>query len=162
MVFEDDAMPLGEGRHTFRNPFVAEHRGRQQSGPYEFPAEASIPPWQWLYGRHLLRGEVAGTAAMGGTGKSTSSIVEALAMASGRMLLEAEVPRPLRVVLVNLEDTRNTMDKRIAAVMRHYGLAPADIGDRSTVSATLHPQPISRIGLKSRTSPCSTATTLGW
>src|SRR6516165_7624619 len=24
-------MPLGEGRHTFRSPFVAEHRGRQQS-----------------------------------------------------------------------------------------------------------------------------------
>ena len=105
------------------------------AAPYEFPAEASIPPWQWLYGRHLLRGEVAGTAAMGGTGKSTSSIVEALAMASGRMLLEAEVPRPLRVVLVNLEDTRNTMDKRIAAVMRHYGLAPADIGDRLIVKA---------------------------
>src|SRR5262249_7349815 len=44
--------------------------------PYRFPAEQDIAPWQWLYGRHLLRGEVAGTAAMGGTGKSTLSIVE--------------------------------------------------------------------------------------
>src|SRR5262249_55680976 len=101
--------------------------------PYQFPAEADIPAWLWLYGRHLLRSEVAGTAAMGGTGKSTLSIAEALAMASGRVLLGQEVPRPLRVVLINLEDTRNTMDKRIAAVMRHYGLTPGDIGDRLTV-----------------------------
>src|SRR5262249_777949 len=72
--------------------------------PYQFRAEADIAPWQWLYGRFLLRGEVAGTAAMGGTGKSSLSIVEALAMASGRMLLHESVSAPLRVVLINLED----------------------------------------------------------
>ena len=72
---------------------------------------------------------------MGGTGKSSLSIVEALAMTSGKALLGAAVPRPLRVVLVNLEDSRNTMDKRIAAVMRFYGLTPADIGDRLIVKA---------------------------
>jgi DNA polymerase I-like protein with 3'-5' exonuclease and polymerase domains len=103
--------------------------------PYQFRAEADIAPWQWLYGRHLLRGEVSGTAAMGGTGKSTLSIVEALAMASGCTLLgeTSSSPTPLRVVLINLEDTRNTMDKRIAAVMHHYDLTPADIGDRLIV-----------------------------
>jgi DNA polymerase len=93
--------------------------------PYRFPEEQKIAPWQWLYGRHLLRGEISGTAAMGGTGKSTLSIVEALAMASGRQLLGQEVPKPLRVVLINLEDTRNTMDKRIvrgdAAIRAHRG-----------------------------------------
>ena len=52
--------------------------------PYQFRAEADIPAWDWLYGRFLLRGEVAGTVAMGGTGKSSLSIVEALAMASGQ------------------------------------------------------------------------------
>jgi AAA domain len=103
--------------------------------PYQFRAEADIAPWQWLYERHLLRGEVAGTAAMGGTGKSTLSIVEALVMASGRALLGGDVSTPLRVVLINLEDTHNTMDKRIAAVMRQYGLTPADIGDRLIIKA---------------------------
>jgi DNA polymerase I-like protein with 3'-5' exonuclease and polymerase domains len=102
---------------------------------YQFRAEEDIAPWEWLYGRHLLRGEVAGTAATGGTGKSTMSIVEALAMASGRALLGEQIPRPLRVVLVNLEDARNTMDKRIAAAMQHYKLTAADIGDRLTVIA---------------------------
>ena len=72
---------------------------------------------------------------MGGTGKSSLSIVEALAMTSGKRCSANSVPEPLRVVLINLEDTRNTMDKRIAAVMRHYGLTPADIGDRLIVKA---------------------------
>jgi DNA polymerase len=103
------------------------------AAPYAFPNEADIAAWQWLYGRHLLRGEVACTVAMGGTGKSSKSIGEALAMASGRALLGEEVPTPLRVVLINLEDTRNTLDKRITAAMRHYGLTPADIGDRLIV-----------------------------
>jgi len=70
---------------------------------------------------------------MGGTGKSTLSIVEALAMTSGRALLGEDVPKPLRVVLINLEDTRNTMDKRIAAVMREHKLQPEDVGDRLIV-----------------------------
>src|SRR5262249_17719746 len=94
--------------------------------PHQFQAAADIPPWEWLYGRHLLRGEVSVTVATGGTGKSTSAIVEALAQTSGRALLNEQVPKPLRVILVNLEDTRNTMDKRIAAVMQHYGLTPID------------------------------------
>ena len=98
--------------------------------PFVPPAEADILPWEWLYGWHLLRGEVAATVATGGTGKSTLSIVEALALVSGRTLLGETVPKPLRVVLINLEDTRNTMIKRIAAVMRHYGLTTNDIGDR--------------------------------
>lgn len=103
---------------------------------HTFPDEASLPRYAWLYGRHLLRGTVAGTAAMGGTGKSSDSIVEAMAMASGKKLLHDDVPiEPLRVVLINLEDDRNTMDKRIAAAMRHHGLTKEDIGDRLIVLA---------------------------
>jgi hypothetical protein len=46
-----------------------------------------------------------------------------------------QISQPLRVVLINLEDTRNTMDKRISAAMRHHGLTQADIGDRLIVKA---------------------------
>jgi len=104
------------------------------AAPYTFPPEASIPQHNWLLGRHLLRGEVSGSAAMGGTGKSSLSIVEALAIASGKHLTHDTVPsEPLRVVLINLEDKPNIMDKRIAAVMRHHGLRKEDIGDRLIV-----------------------------
>ena len=56
-------------------------------------------------------------------------------MASGKQLLHDEVRNPLRVLLINLEDKRNTMEKRIAAVMRHHKLKPEDIGDRLIVMA---------------------------
>jgi hypothetical protein len=103
--------------------------------PYEFPEESTIPRWDWLYGKHLLRGEVSGTAAKSGTGKSSISIVEAIAMTSGRPLLHDQVPKPLRVILINLEDKRETMDRRIAAVMRQYNLTKADIDGRLFVIA---------------------------
>jgi RecA-family ATPase len=98
--------------------------------PYDFPAEETLPHWDFLYGTHLMRGEVAGTAASGGRGKSTWSIGEGLDMASGKELFHEEVPRPLRVLLINLEDSRATMSKRIAAAMRHHGLTKDDIGGR--------------------------------
>jgi hypothetical protein len=104
-------------------------------GPYQFPDEKDIPIWSWLYGRHLLRRTVTGTAASGGTGKSSLAIVEALAIASGKELLGEMIPFPMRVLLINLEDDRNTMDKRIAAAIRLHGLTKEDIGERLFVIA---------------------------
>ena len=98
--------------------------------PYDFPAEETLERWDFVYGTHLMRGEVAGTAASGGLGKSTWSIGEALAMASGKQLFHKQVPRPLRVLLINLEDNRATMSKRIAAAMRYHHLTPKHIGSR--------------------------------
>ena len=103
--------------------------------PHDFPDQKTLAPWDWLYGRHLLRATVSGTAAMGGTGKSTKAIVEALAMASGKSLLGVQETRPLRVCLINLEDNRLAVNKRIAAAMKHYQLEPADIGERLFVKA---------------------------
>jgi hypothetical protein len=98
--------------------------------PHDFPNERSIARWDFLYGAHLLRRTVSGTVATGATGKSSMSLVEALAMTSGKFLLGVPVPRPLRVLWVNLEDNRNAVDKRIAAAMRHHKLKPEDIDGR--------------------------------
>jgi AAA domain len=123
---------------------VTEARGGGEEAPadstitaaaYNFPEASTIAPWDWLYGRHILRGTVSGTAAMSGTGKSALAIIEALAMASGKALLGIAIRRPIRVLLINLEDNRNAMDKRIAAAMKHHGLTPADVGDRLVVIA---------------------------
>jgi hypothetical protein len=103
--------------------------------PYTFPDPKTIEQWDWQYGRVLLRKKVTVTVATGGTGKSSLSNVEALALTSGRALLNIQVLRPLRVLLVNLEDNRNDMDKRIAGAMRRYGLTPADIGGRLFIIA---------------------------
>ena len=98
--------------------------------PHVFPDEASIERWDFLHDKHLLRKTVSGTAAMGAAGKSSLAVVEALAMASGKELLGLKVPGQLRVLLINLEDNRNAMDKRIAAAMKHHRLTVEDIGGR--------------------------------
>ena len=106
------------------------------AAPYDFPAENKIATYDWLHRAHVLRGAVSGTAATGGTGKSNLSIIEALEMTTGKRLLYGTGNgRKLRVVLINLEDNRNTMDKRIAAAMKHYKLTPADVGGRLIVIA---------------------------
>jgi hypothetical protein len=101
---------------------------------HKFPDEATLPVWDFLYGRHLLRNTVSATAAMGATGKSSMSIAEALAMVTGRPLLRVSSlfhkVEPLRVLLINLEDNREAVDKRIAAAMKHYKLTPEDIDGR--------------------------------
>jgi hypothetical protein len=109
--------------------------GEITATPYDFPAEETLKPWDWLYGTHLLRGTVSGTASTGGAGKSTLGIIEALAMTSGKALVGIQPPRPLRVFLINLEDNRNAVDKRIAAAMKHHKLTKTDIGERLFVRA---------------------------
>jgi hypothetical protein len=102
---------------------------------YTFPDPAGIPLRQWVYGDHYIRGFVSATVAPGGLGKSSLTIAEALAMASGRPLLGVEPRGQFRVWLWNGEDPRDELDRRIAAAMRHYGLTAADIGDRLLVDS---------------------------
>ncbi|MBO9407644.1 AAA family ATPase [Shimia sp. R9_1] len=91
----------------------------------------SIPPRQWLYGRSLIAGSLSIIAAPGGTGKSALTMVEAVAMACGRTLLPGEAPqRPLRVWVHNAEDPQDELDRRLAAIMKQYGLSNADLGGR--------------------------------
>jgi hypothetical protein len=146
-VIELAGLPPGKGLDDWlEDHSVEEYRelvaktpieGRISVAPYSFPAEETLALWDWLFGWHLLRGEVSATVGSTGTGKSSKSIAEALSMASGKQLLHDFVPGggPLHVILVNLEDSRNTIEKRIAAAMRHYSLTPTDIGDRLIVIA---------------------------
>lgn len=90
----------------------------------------SIPTRPWLYGRHLIRGQVSVTVAPGGIGKSSLTICEALAMASGRALLNEWVAGKLNVWIFNLEDPRDELDRRIIGGMIHYGLTPEDVVGR--------------------------------
>ncbi len=93
----------------------------------------TIPPRQWLYGKHYMRGMVSATAGVGGAGKSTLLLVEAISMAMGRDLLRdgAEIPvGPITVWVHNGEDPYEELERRIGAIMLHYQVAPEEIGDR--------------------------------
>ncbi len=86
-----------------------------------------MKPRQFLYGRHYLRGFLSVTVAPGGVGKSSLGMVEAAAMATGRDLLGIGGVKPRRVWLINGEDPRDEMDRRLEAIVRHYGLTADEL-----------------------------------
>jgi hypothetical protein len=98
--------------------------------PFIWRDPASLPPRQWLYGRRLIRKYVSATVAPAGVGKSTLGLAEDVVMATGRDLLGHRVDAPLRVWSWNGEDPRDELERRIAAIVLHYGVTPEDIGDR--------------------------------
>ena len=99
------------------------------------PDSGSIPPREWLYGRHLIRKYVSVTVAPGGMGKSSLLIGDALAMVTGRPIMGQSVPRPLRVWLWNLEDPYQELQRRFAAATQAHKITRQDIGDRLFVDS---------------------------
>jgi len=99
--------------------------------PYLPQEPAKLPRRDWLFARHYIRKYVSVTVSPGGLGKTSNSIVEALAMVSGRPLLSHDgdggLSGRLRVALFNGEDPRDEMTRRIEAARLHYKLKPEDI-----------------------------------
>ena len=95
--------------------------------PYVDRDPRTIPPRQFLYGRRYIRGFLGATVAPGGVGKSSLALVEAVAMASGRNLLGIEPPKSLKVWYVNLEDPREEIERRVAAICLHFRIGPKEI-----------------------------------
>lgn len=110
---------------------TAGHRiSRALPTPFEWVEPSLIPPRPWLYGRHLLRQQVSVTVAPGGVGKSSNSIIEALAMASGRPLVGEWVQGPLRTWVYNLEDPSDELRRRVTAAMIHHNVTADALGGR--------------------------------
>jgi len=87
----------------------------------------TLPRRQWIYGRTYIRGYVSLTASAGGIGKTSLTMVEAVAIATGRKLLNQDVHERTKVWMVNLEDPRSESLLRLAAVMQHYNIAHQDL-----------------------------------
>jgi hypothetical protein len=103
-------------------------RDLSSATPYVWTDPAAIPPRQWLYGRHYVRGFVTATVAPGGVGKSSHALVEAVSMVAGIDLLGGRAPMPRRRVwYVNLEDGMDELKRRIQAIARHFSLEPASL-----------------------------------
>ncbi len=98
--------------------------------PFIWQDPSGLPRRPWIYGRHLLRKQVAVTVAPGGVGKSSLTILEGLAMVSERELLGEWTAKDLKVWLYNLEDPRDEMTLRITAAMQHHGIQPDEVEGR--------------------------------
>lgn len=103
--------------------------------PFALRDPKLIPPRQWLYGTHLIRGFVSMTVAPGGLGKSSMVLVEALAMATGRDLLGIQPRGTSRVWVWNGEDPKEELERRIAAACIHYGIDADQLVDRLLVDS---------------------------
>lgn len=104
---------------------------RLAATPFVWRDPSTIPPREWVYGRHLIRRFVSLTVAPGATGKSSLLIGDALAMVTGRPLLGEPVHEgPKRVWIWNLEDPRDEIERRVAATMVAHRVAPRDLADR--------------------------------
>lgn len=98
--------------------------------PYICQDPDTLPRREWLYGNFLIRRELSATYAPGGVGKTSLLTVEALAMATGKALLDAEPEDALRVWLWAGEEPEDELARRIEAARKHYGIRAGDIGGR--------------------------------
>ena len=88
---------------------------------------AALPPRQWLYGRHYQRRTVSATIAPGGWGKTTLCMVEAVAVATCRNLLEEQPEARLRAWYHNGEDNIQELNRRLGAICLHYGIPQEEL-----------------------------------
>lgn len=95
--------------------------------PFVWRDPATLPPRRWLYKPHLVRGFVSLTVSPGGVGKSTLTLCEALALASGRPLMGIQPVERVRVWIWNGEDPADETERRVHAAMSHYGLKREDL-----------------------------------
>jgi AAA domain/Bifunctional DNA primase/polymerase, N-terminal/Primase C terminal 2 (PriCT-2) len=98
--------------------------------PFAWIDWTKIPMREWLYEPHYIRQFVSLLISTGGIGKSSLLIAEALAMVSGRDLLDVIVDELLRVWYWNGEDPTDELQRRFAAAIKHFELKPDDINDR--------------------------------
>ncbi|MFD2650677.1 bifunctional DNA primase/polymerase [Brucella rhizosphaerae] len=95
--------------------------------PFVWKDPSTLPRREFAFGKHFIRKYVSVTVAPGGLGKTANSIIEALAMASGKALNGTKPPKRLKVWLFNAEDPRDELERRIMAACIHFNLKPADI-----------------------------------
>src|SRR5215471_1569669 len=100
------------------------------ASPHIWRDPTTIRPRDFLYDHHIIRRYVTGDVSMGGVGKTSEAQVEIAAMVTGRDLLGIKPKRLYRVWYINLEDPQEEIDRRFAAIFKHYGITEKDVGNR--------------------------------
>jgi RecA-family ATPase len=93
-------------------------------------APTEIPPRQWLLGHRRAVAEVTADIGPPGVNKSTLLLNDAVAIVTGRPLL-ADKPHLTGDVLVFAgEDSQRDVEAKLAGILTHYRIQPAELGDR--------------------------------
>ena len=108
--------------------------GGQAEQTWPTPVEAfnalTLPRRRWVYDNVYIRQYLTVTASAGGIGKTSLALAEAIAIATGKPILNRPVREQTNTWIINLEDPRAEMNLRLAALMQHYGITHADLAGR--------------------------------
>jgi hypothetical protein len=135
--------------------------------PIESPADlkvsfANIPHRRWLYGVDLVRGDITLIGSPGGAGKTSLAIGMAVAISTGRRLLEEKVfgGEGLKVLYINAEDSGVEMRRRLWAFCRKHNVAEDELS-RLFVAGTDDPR-VQRLSFLRTTDKQSTIDQMGF
>jgi AAA domain/Bifunctional DNA primase/polymerase, N-terminal len=95
--------------------------------PFKAFDVASLPRRRWLLDQHYMRGVVSITAGMGGRGKSSNSLVEAIVLATAKPLLREPPGERCRVWYHCGDDNMEELYRRVAAICQRYNLDMAEL-----------------------------------
>ena len=89
---------------------------------------SGLTPDNWLLKYRYLTGQVTATAAPPGVGKSLMSLLEAVAIATGKKdICHGVVSRKTNVWYHSAEETYNTIAKRVYAIKKRFNLSTEDL-----------------------------------
>lgn len=91
--------------------------------------KAPNPLREWLFGDLALAKKVTVLGAPGGAGKSTFSLMMAISKATGRNILDISPIERGATWIYNNEDDEEEMERRVIAIMQHYGIPEEELFD---------------------------------
>lgn len=101
-----------------------EERKSWRATPYRRRDPASIAPRDFLFGTHFMRGYIGVTAGAGGVSKSMRVLIDAVSLTIGHDLLGRDriSGGRKRVWVLNLEDDRPELERRIEAICKRFSV----------------------------------------
>jgi hypothetical protein len=93
----------------------------------QLTSDEPIKPRQWLLARCFCRRFLSGLVAPGDAGKTTLRLTQAVELATNRELLGHHIYQRCRVLVVSLEDDRDELRRRLAAICKHHEIDPAQL-----------------------------------
>jgi hypothetical protein len=122
-----DTEPANKPALDSTHPAAQDDKPAILATAFKWQDPRKLPRREFAFGTHYIRKYVSVTVAPGGLGKTANSIVESLAMVSGKPLAGTKPAERLRVWFFNSEDPRDELDRRIMAACIRYKLTQDDV-----------------------------------
>lgn len=122
-----DITPMEEPTETMKETTEARKSTDLEATPMGLIDPTKIPRRDFLYGKHLIEKYVSVTIAPGGASKTTTLLTDAVSLATGRNLIGNDPKRPMKVWHYNLEDPRDELIRRMAAICIRFEVDFKDV-----------------------------------